>query len=184
MVVELLPLVIGGCFFFIYLYVNFSGYCDLTISLAKITGIKIEENFNQPFKSQNVQEFWTRWHMTLSTLIKQVFFNQLLIYFGRKVDIRKSHWPVNLSLIVTFIAVGLWHGFSLNYASFGLMHGVAVVANVALPKNRVYQSMSKQLGALFPNWVIIFSCRTITFIYIGASFAFFEIDLYSVLNQR
>lgn len=98
------------------IYNDFSGYSDIAIGLAKIMGFELPRNFNRPYLSQNVREFWTRWHISLSTWLR----DYLYISLGGN---RVSPWRVRANLMITMLLGGLWHGAALHFIAWGAYHG-------------------------------------------------------------
>ena len=96
----------------LFLYCNFSGLCDMAIGASALLGIDICENFNRPFSSRNLQEFWTRWHISLYSWMRQIVFTPLVKILSRQVTgIKMRHLVAMVSMFV-FVLIGLWHGFS------------------------------------------------------------------------
>lgn len=118
----------------VYIFLNFSGYCDVVISLAAMAGLELPENFNRPFLATNVQDFWQRWHMSLSSWLRDYVFFTVL----HTLRVRAPRLPPSVAsaLCVTglFILVGLWHGPTPAYALFGLLHGLAAAALIPYGK--------------------------------------------------
>jgi alginate O-acetyltransferase complex protein AlgI len=117
----------GALLMLFLIYLDFSGYCDIVIGLAELMGFRIVENFNRPFAARNVQEFWTRWHVSLSSLIQDYVFTPL-----NKVIIRDVKGRAQFPLIVTvylasMILVAMWHGTTLGFLIFCALHGAALV---------------------------------------------------------
>ena len=102
------------------IYYDFSGYSDMAIGLGHMFGFKFLENFNYPYISKSVQEFWRRWHISLSTWFKEY----LYIPLGGN---RKCKYFTYLNLFIVFFATGLWHGASFNFILWGLWHGLFLV---------------------------------------------------------
>ncbi|MEI0488133.1 MBOAT family O-acyltransferase [Brachyspira pulli] len=102
------------------IYYDFSGYSDMAIGLGHMFGFKFLENFNYPYISRSVQEFWRRWHISLSTWFKEY----LYIPLGGN---RKGKYFTYLNLLIVFFATGLWHGASFNFILWGLWHGLFLV---------------------------------------------------------
>ncbi len=102
------------------LYFDFSGYTDMAIGAALLFNIKLPINFNSPYKATNIQEFWKRWHITLSTFFRDYIY--IPLGGNKKGDIR-----VYANLMVTFLLVGLWHGAGWTFIFWGFLHGVALV---------------------------------------------------------
>ncbi len=117
-----LTLAIGCIFFTFQVYCDFSGYSDIAIGCAKVMGFDLMTNFNRPFASKSISEFWRRWHISLSTWFFDYLFNPLVATLRRW---RK--WAIVFGLMLTFILSGFWHGASWNFIFWGLMYGVALV---------------------------------------------------------
>ncbi|NOS78344.1 MAG: MBOAT family protein [Nitrospira sp.] len=98
------------------IYNDFSGYSDIARGLARILGFELPVNFNRPYLSQSVREFWTRWHITLSTWLR----DYLYISLGGN---RAAPWRVRVNLMITMLLGGLWHGAALHFVAWGAYHG-------------------------------------------------------------
>lgn len=106
-----------------YIYLNFSGYCDVVIALAKLSHIDLPENFNRPFLATNIQNYWQRWHITFSSWIRaHIFFPLMRATRGI------GRWSAPSSVLLTFVIVGLWHGTDPGFVVFGVLHGLGVLA--------------------------------------------------------
>jgi D-alanyl-lipoteichoic acid acyltransferase DltB (MBOAT superfamily) len=101
-------------------YVDFSGYTDIAIGLSLLMGFQLSMNFNSPYKAQNVADFWRRWHISLSTFLR----DYLYIPIGGN---RGSKLRTNLNLMITMLLGGLWHGASWNFIIWGAMNGAALL---------------------------------------------------------
>ncbi len=108
--------------FTVQLYADFSGYSDIAIGVARLMGFRLPENFDRPYQSRNVGEFWRRWHMTLSTWLRDYVFFPL----GGS---RGSHVRTYFNLWTTMILVGMWHGASWNFVIYANLHAFAMVFN-------------------------------------------------------
>ena len=104
------------------LYCDFSGYSDMAIGIALWLGFHIPANFRSPYKSVNITEFWRRWHISLSSWLR----DYLYISLGGN---RKGKFRTNLNLFLTMLLGGLWHGASLNFIVWGGIHGAALVVH-------------------------------------------------------
>ncbi len=107
---------IGILSYTIQIYFDFSGYSDMAIGLGKMLGFNFKENFNYPYISKSIQEFWRRWHISLSTWFR----DYLYIPLGGN---RKGLVRTYINLIFVFFVTGLWHGASWNFIFWGLFHG-------------------------------------------------------------
>lgn len=103
----------------IQIYCDFSGYSDMAIGIALLLGFKINPNFNSPYKSQNITEFWRRWHISLSSWLR----DYLYISLGGN---RKGKIRTYINLFITMLLGGLWHGAALRFILWGGIHGAAL----------------------------------------------------------
>jgi D-alanyl-lipoteichoic acid acyltransferase DltB (MBOAT superfamily) len=126
----------------VYLYFNFSGYTDFVIGVARWFGLVLPENFNQPFRSENVTIFWNRWHITLSTWLKTYVYQPLVLKLMARFPDRKFEPALVVgTLFITFFLIGAWHGQTSSFLFFGILTGLGV------SMNKLYQTeMIKRLG--------------------------------------
>ena len=135
------------------LYFDFSGYADMAIGAALLFNIRLPINFNSPYKATDIQDFWRRWHITLSRFLKDYIYIPL---GGNRI----SSFRTYSNLMATFILGGLWHGAGWTFIFWGFLHGFALVIH------RVWQS----LGLRLYTWLAWF----ITFNFINISWVFFR----------
>ena len=123
-------LVLAKVFFTLQIYCDFSGYSDIAIGTAKLMGINLMTNFRSPYFSQSIKEFWSRWHISLSTWFRDYVYIPL---GGNRV--RRFRHAINL--MITFLASGLWHGANWTFVVWGGIHGAAqVVENALIPREK------------------------------------------------
>lgn len=115
--------------YYLYLYCNFSGFCDMAIATSALVGIPVSENFDRPFVARNIKDFWNRWHITLSQYMRDVVFSPLSKSLVRTMGPSNANHAVAIAVTVVFLLVGVWHGAGINYALYGLAHAVGLVAN-------------------------------------------------------
>jgi len=108
----------------VYLYLNFSGYCDVVIGIARAVGFNLPENFNHPYLARNINDFWSRWHITLSELLRDYLYFPIQTSLARHIPILPA---MILATLFSFLVMGIWHGNSISFAIFGLLHGIGVV---------------------------------------------------------
>ncbi len=119
-----------GAIYPLFLYANFSGYTDFVIGAARLFRLKLPENFNNPFASENFISFWSRWHITLSTWLKTYVYTPLLMTLMRRVPNAKLEpWFAVFAYFVTFFLVGAWHGQTSEFLFFGVLQGAGVAGN-------------------------------------------------------
>jgi D-alanyl-lipoteichoic acid acyltransferase DltB (MBOAT superfamily) len=120
---EGVSLVIATVFFAFQIYCDFSGYSDIAIGSAQVMGFKLMQNFNRPYFSKSISEFWKRWHISLSTWFRDYLYIPL---GGNKVPVPR--WYFNL--FVTFLVSGLWHGASWTFVIWGALHGSYLIVSI------------------------------------------------------
>jgi len=171
------------CYSF-YLYWDFSGYSHMAIGLGRFFGIRLPENFNWPFISRNLAEFWQRWHITLSHMLRDYIFYPLSLRVKRMPRLRRhANLAAAIPPLTTFLIAGLWHGAVFGYIVFGAMHGLGL-AFLAVSGRRRSQSAFSQWWAksLFAR---LFA-TTFTFTYVTVSLLFFclSTDQLAVIGNR
>ncbi|MCB2220381.1 MAG: MBOAT family protein [Bacteroidetes bacterium] len=102
------------------IYFDFSGYSDMAIGLGAIFGFRIPENFNYPYASRSIREFWRRWHISLSTWFRDYLYVPM---GGNRISVKRTYF----NLLIVFFLTGLWHGASWNFIVWGLIHGLFMV---------------------------------------------------------
>jgi len=149
-----MPIVMATVFFVFQLYCDFSGYSDIAVGSAKILGYDLMENFRGPLLSRNITELWRRWHISLSTWIRDYMYKPLMFKF--------RYWGNNgMTTIVlfTFVVIGIWHGANWPCIIFGFLHGIALAYEVSTKKIR--RNLKKRIpGNLYTSISIL-----LTFIY-------------------
>ncbi|MBI5772287.1 MAG: hypothetical protein HZA89_00920 [Verrucomicrobia bacterium] len=171
-----LDLFVAGAFYYLYLYCNFSGFCDMAIGAAGLLGITVEENFQNPFAARNVKDFWNRWHITLSTYMRDVVFTPLSKTLAGRFGPANAHHAIALAIAAVFLLVGVWHGLGWHFAAFGAMHALGVVVNHYYTlglKKRLGKERFKTYNQSV--WIRAVAVGT-TFVYVAASFFLFAND--------
>jgi D-alanyl-lipoteichoic acid acyltransferase DltB (MBOAT superfamily) len=164
-----------------YVFFNFSGYCNVAIGAARLLGYSLPENFDRPYLARNMQDFWNRWHITLTHWIRDYLFTPL---YKRAAEWRPGA-AETLGYGVSFFALvlaGIWHGSSWNFLAFGVVHGAGVAScqmwGAAIKKRfgraayKVYMA-DRRIHAL---------AVLVTFHYVCFSFLFFRPGFSSTLN--
>lgn len=112
---------IGAIGYALQIYFDFSGYTDMAIGLAKLFGFSLPENFNLPYVSTSITEFWRRWHITLSSWFRDYLF--IPLEFKRR---RQKFFRTETNILIVFLLTGLWHGAAWNFVIWGLWHGIFI----------------------------------------------------------
>lgn len=136
------------------LYYDFSGYTDMAIGIALLFNIKLPMNFNSPYKATSIQDFWRRWHMTLSRFLKDYIY----IPFGGN---RKGGFRTYVNLFATFLLGGIWHGAGWTFVFWGALHGGALVLN------RMWQKFGFKMNTLLA-WFITFNFVNVAWVFFRA----------------
>ncbi|MFH1747953.1 MAG: MBOAT family O-acyltransferase [Planctomycetota bacterium] len=103
----------------LFLYLVFSGYCDIAIGMSRIIGYRVVENFKRPWMARSLTDMWRRWHISLSFILRDYIF----------LPLTKKRWNSVATVLVTFFVCGVWHNLSMNYAAWGLLMGLMVWIN-------------------------------------------------------
>lgn len=112
----------------IYIYLNFSGYTDFMIAVGRLCGVKtLPENFNRPYLARNLLDFWGRWHISFGTWVRTYVFTPLSTGLLRRAPSRAHNAILAVVVIVTFLIVGAWHGTTMNFLVFGLLHAGGIL---------------------------------------------------------
>ncbi len=135
------------------IYFDFSGYSDMAMASALMLGIQIPENFNAPFRSLSISEYWQRWHISLSAFITHYLYTPILRSMGGRATIRKSA----VATIFAMTVAGIWHGPSWTFAVYGLVHGLALAAN------QIWKRRKKRMSAAL-SWAITFGFVNLSFV--------------------
>jgi len=129
------------------IYYDFSGYSDMAIGIGRMIGFRFPENFNNPYISQSISEFWRRWHMTLGRFMKDYLYIPL---GGNRVSTRKMYF----NLWVVFLISGFWHGASWNFVIWGAFHGLFLIADrIFLLK--VYKAIGKVPSIIITYFIVL-----------------------------
>ncbi|CRK81022.1 D-alanyl-lipoteichoic acid biosynthesis protein DltB [Neobacillus massiliamazoniensis] len=110
-----------------YLFFDFAGYSCFAIGVSYIMGIKSPENFNKPFLSRNIKEFWDRWHMSLSFWFRDYVFMRFVFWMTKKKWIKNRNLLANLGFILNFLLMGVWHGLAIQYILYGAYQALIMV---------------------------------------------------------
>jgi D-alanyl-lipoteichoic acid acyltransferase DltB (MBOAT superfamily) len=139
-------IILGTIGFGIQLYCDFSGYSDIAIGAALILGFKVPQNFNFPFFATSPAEFWRRWHISLSTWVRDYVFLPMVI------NNKKSRLRIFSSLFTTLFLIGIWHGAGWNFIIFGIIHGLYVGIEASIrsmfPSLRNNSFLKSRLGKI------------------------------------
>ena len=147
-----------------FLYANFSGYIDIVIALARLMRVRLPENFDRPFSASSFLDFWSRWHITLSTWLKTYVYNPLLMALMRRISsIRLEPFLGVFCFFVTFFLVGIWHGRTSEFVLFGALQGGGISINKLWQLGLAQALGRKGYKALAKNPIYVAFGRGLTF---------------------
>ena len=155
------------------IYCDFSGYTDMAIGTAHLLGYRLAKNFDMPYLSANVSEFWRRWHISLSTWLRDYLF----IPLGGS---RGSRWQTFRNLLIVMTLGGLWHGASWTFVAWGLLHGLLLITH------RTFQDFCKprpRLTALLQSWPGTTARVACTFLCVSLCWVFFRAQSFRVATR-
>lgn len=160
---------------FVYLYAlqiyfDFSGYTDIARGLGLLFGFRWPENFNLPYLAVSVQDFWRRWHITLSQFLKEY----LYVPLGGN---RGSRWRTHLNLMITMLLGGLWHGAAWSFLLWGGLHGAYLVIGKIWAESRLGRCLGQLAGMRGMVWRV--ACIALTFHAVCLAWCFFRLTVLS-----
>lgn len=151
----------GLVFFMFYLYADFAGYTLIALGSARLLGLEVIPNFNQPFLSTSVPDFWRNWHISLSSWVRDYIFVPLSTQWRNR-----NSWGLIAAIMLSFTIIGVWHGAGFNFFAFGVIQGLLVIASIQTLAWR--DRFWADLG--IPSRVVHVERVIVTFIVVALSF--------------
>jgi len=152
---SLRPQVAYAFLYGLYLFFDFAGYSLLAIGTGYLIGVKIPENFNKPFLSVDIKDFWNRWHITLSFWFRDFLFTRLMIKFIKKKIFKSKITATSIGYIINMVVMGLWHGLTVYYILYGLYHGILLaLTDLYQKKSAFYKKYKDYTIYKLISWVI------------------------------
>jgi D-alanyl-lipoteichoic acid acyltransferase DltB (MBOAT superfamily) len=155
-----LNLVIAAVFFSIQIYCDFSGYSDMAIGTARTMGYELMTNFNRPYFAKNIQEFWSKWHISLSTWFRDYLYISL---GGNRVGIKRMY----INVAIVFIVSGFWHGANWTFIIWGAIHA-ALIVMFMLYKQFILKQKKAPKALSFISIIFTFTLVTLAWVYFRA----------------
>jgi len=158
-----ISLVLATYCYALQIYFDFSGYTDMALGIARVFNIRLTQNFNNPYLSTSIADFWRRWHISFSTWILDYIFKPLQFEFRKWV-----RWGTPLALIITFLVSGVWHGASWCFIVWGGIHGLYLAGSAMLskPLSRVYKRFRIDKSQTFKIVNIVITFHMVCFAWI------------------
>lgn len=172
-------ILLGAILYAVEIYADFAGYSEMAIGVSRILGLKVRENFRRPIFAQNISEYWSRWHMSLTSWLTDYVYMPLNVAFR---DWGK--WGIYLATCINVILIGLWHGADWTFLLFGVYHSIFLVLIAAVEKKR---KKFEKKNKLKDKWWYRSPRMLITFIIVVAGLVIFRArdfsDLCTIVRQ-
>ena len=138
-----------------YLFFDFAGYSLMAVGSSNILGIQTPMNFNKPFLSVDIKDFWTRWHITLSTWLRDFVFSRVLMQVIRKKWFKNRLHNAAYAYMVNMLVMGFWHGISVSYIAYGFYHGVLMSGfEIYQKKSTFYKKHKNKTWYKLMSWFV------------------------------
>lgn len=138
-----------------YLFFDFAGYSLMAVGASNVLGIETPMNFNIPFISVDIKDFWNRWHITLSMWLRDFVFSRIVMRFMRKKIFKKRLTTAMVAYMINMTFMGFWHGITLNYIAYGFYHGILMAAfEWYQKKSKFYKKNKNKTWYKVISWLI------------------------------
>ncbi|MFS9057986.1 D-alanyl-lipoteichoic acid biosynthesis protein DltB [Streptococcus infantis] len=139
----------------LYLFFDFAGYSLMAVGSSNVLGIQTPMNFNKPFLSIDIKDFWTRWHITLSTWLRDFVFSRVLMQVIRKKWFKNRLHNAAYAYMVNMLVMGFWHGISVNYIAYGFYHGILMSGfEIYQKKSTFYKKHKNKTWYKLISWFV------------------------------
>lgn len=139
----------------LYLFFDFAGYSLMAVGSSNVLGIQTPMNFNKPFLSIDIKDFWTRWHITLSTWLRDFVFSRVLMQVIRKKWFKNRLHNVAYAYMVNMLVMGFWHGISVSYIAYGFYHGILMSGfEIYQKKSNFYKKHKNKTWYKLISWFV------------------------------
>lgn len=170
---------LAAFFYTIQIYCDFSGYSEIAIGICKLFGLDIDMNFDKPYFSRSIREFWKRWHISLSSWLRDYIYIPLGGNQGRK-------WRKQVNILITFLVSGIWHGNGFNFIIWGLYHGILNMIPVKKSEKKIILScqMIGTFVLVMFGW-IIFRAQSVSagLMFIKGMFCNLRISMTTIIDS-
>ena len=148
----------------LYLFFDFAGYSLMAVGSSNVLGIQTPMNFNKPFLSIDIKDFWTRWHITLSTWLRDFVFSRVLMQVIRKKWFKNRLHNAAYAYMVNMLVMGFWHGISVSYIAYGFYHGVLMSGfEIYQKKSNFYKQHKNKTWYKLISWFMTMNLVMIGF---------------------
>jgi D-alanyl-lipoteichoic acid acyltransferase DltB (MBOAT superfamily) len=168
--------------YYLYLYLNFSGYSDMAIGASAIMGLKVRENFDNPLAARNIMEFWRRWHMSLTEFVRDALFTPITMTVMRGLGPRFADLAIVIATIATFTVFAFWHGVAAGFFIFYGLHAAAFIVNYFFDK--FLRSRGKGVRTAYLSNPFIKACSQVaTFLFVAITCGFLELTTWEKISS-
>ena len=168
--------------FLFLLYLDFSGYCDIVIGVAGLMGFRLMENFDRPFLATNLQDFWNRWHISLTSIVRDYVFTPLYHFSAGHI---RPRWQFTSAMAIYFFAmmlIALWHNTTWGFFIFGALHGCMLVY-LQLFRRFVYPRFGAALREFYNHSAAVtWASRAATYVFISVTMLFWQFGVTQSLS--
>ena len=148
----------------LYLFFDFAGYSLMAVGSSNVLGIQTPMNFNKPFLSIDIKDFWTRWHITLSTWLRDFVFSRVLMQVIRKKWFKNRLHNAAYAYMVNMLVMGFWHGISVSYIAYGFYHGILMSGfEIYQKKSNFYKKHKNKTWYKLISWFVTMNLVMIGF---------------------
>ena len=148
----------------LYLFFDFAGYSLMAVGSSNVLGIQTPMNFNKPFLSIDIKDFWTRWHITLSTWLRDFVFSRVLMQVIRKKWFKNRLHNAAYAYMVNMLVMGFWHGISVSYIAYGFYHGILMSGfEIYQKKSTFYKKYKNKTWYKLISWFMTMNLVMIGF---------------------
>ena len=154
----------------VYMFFDFAGYSLMAIGTSYILGIRTPENFNKPFISKDIKEFWDRWHITLSHWFRDFLFSRYMMNAIRNKKFKNRLNAASAGFIINMLVMGVWHGLSQDYLLYGLYHGVLLALTERYQKKKWYKKVKNKKWYQIISWFVTLNLVMFGFLIFSGQF--------------
>ena len=155
----------------VYMFFDFAGYSLMAIGTSYILGIRTPENFNKPFISKDIKEFWDRWHITLSHWFRDFLFSRYMMSALRSKKFKNRLNAASAGFIINMFVMGIWHGLSKDYLLYGLYHGVLLALTERYQKKKWYRKVKNKKWYQIISWFVTLNLVMFGFLIFSGQFS-------------
>lgn len=165
-----LYLILYAYLYGIYMFFDFAGYSLMAIGTGYILGICVPDNFNKPFISIDLKDFWDRWHISLSHWFRDFVFSRFMVWAIRGKKFKTRLDAASAGFIVNMLIMGAWHGLTLDYLAYGLYHGVLLAVTERYQKTKWYKAHKNKKTYQIASWFITLNLVMFGFLIFSGKF--------------